>query len=280
MVILSSSCMSCPRFLINVCVHQVISEIQEEYQPPKSTGNSFSTSTTGKKFDRMRTMTLNDDVLVGRKTEKSEVIDLIGQPSDKLCKVISVWGMGGLGKTTLVRSIYRSQQLDDWNWKRAWVTAPRPFDNKVLITTLASQLLPDDDPSKKQLRDYDLLKTLLRDDYNKKLDDLREKIDQFLQNENCLIVLDDLSSIEDWNLVRDQWAKAKSIIVTTREYSVAKYCSGGDMNTHKLQVLQEEDALALFLKKVLLNIPLSIITISPSTRALTPDKILEDISIL
>lgn len=263
MVILSSSCMSCPRFLINVCVHQVISEIQEEYQPPKSTGNSFSTSTTGKKFDRMRTMTLNDDVLVGRKTEKSEVIDLIGQPSDKLCKVISVWGMGGLGKTTLVRSIYRSQQLDDWNWKRAWVTATRPFDNEVLIRTLASQLLHDSNTA------------------NMKLDDLRKKIDQLLQNDNnYLIVLDDLSSIEEWNLVRDQWAKAKRIIVSTREYSVAKYCSGGDMNTHKLQVLQEEDALALFLKKVLLNIPLSIITISPSTRALTPDKILEDISIL
>ncbi|AQK39556.1 Disease resistance protein RPM1 [Zea mays] len=223
------------RIIVSTQQVEVISEIQEEYQPPKSTGNSFSTSTTGKKFDRMRTMTLNDDVLVGRKTEKSEVIDLIGQPSDKLCKVISVWGMGGLGKTTLVRSIYRSQQLDDWNWKRAWVTATRPFDNEVLIRTLASQLLHDSNTA------------------NMKLDVLRKKIDQLLLNENYLIVLDDLSSIEEWNLVRDQWAKAKRIIVTTREYSVAKYCSGGDMNTHKLQVLQEEDALALFLKKVFNN---------------------------
>ncbi|KAJ1292148.1 hypothetical protein BS78_02G369800 [Paspalum vaginatum] len=183
------------------------SDIQEEYKQPKSTGgDNFSTSTTRKKFDRTRTIALDDEVLVGRKTEKSKVLQLIGQPHDMQgCKVISVWGMGGLGKTTLVRSIYRSQQLG--GWKRAWVTALRPFNPEVL------ELIP-------------------------------------LLEKECLIVLDDLSSTEEWDLIRDRLAKAKRIIVTTRENSVAKYCSGGNMNMHNLQILQHEEAFSLFVKKV------------------------------
>ncbi|VAI26824.1 unnamed protein product [Triticum turgidum subsp. durum] len=73
---------------------------------------NFHNSTGRKKFDRSRTLALGDEVLCGRETEKSVVIKLVGQPDhNEGHKVISVWGMGGLGKTTLVRSIYRSQQL-------------------------------------------------------------------------------------------------------------------------------------------------------------------------
>lgn len=252
------------------CVHQVIisepifhpatpsNEIHEEYQQPKSTG-----ANNRKKFDRRRTMALDDDVLVGRKTEKSKVIDLIGQPSDSDTegrKVISVWGMGGLGKTTLVRSIYRSQQLGDW--RRGWVTAPRPFNNEVLIRALVLQLLTDDPTAASEIKQkkLDQERTNLA---TMRLDGLREKLEQLLEkHKNCLIVLDDLSSIEEWNLVRDQLEKAKRIIVTTREHKVAKSCSGDmDMYIHQLQVLEQEEALALFLKKVLLNISLSIIPI-------------------
>jgi hypothetical protein len=97
-----------------------------------------------------------------------------------------------------------------------------------------------------------------------RLDDLRKELVQLLEkHKNCLIVLDDLSSIEEWNLVKDQLEKAKRIIVSTRQNSVAKYCSGGDNNTHKLQYLKQEfeqlfqserrqeEALELFQKKVL-----------------------------
>jgi len=224
-------------------------------------------------------MALDDDVLFGRKTEKSKVIDLIGQPSDiEECKVISVWGMGGLGKTTLVRSIYRSQQLG--NWKRAWVTAPRPFNNEVLIRTLVLQLLTDDPTAASEIKQKKLdddptaaseikQKKLDQERTNiatMRLDDLRKRLKQILEkHKNCLIVLDDLSSIEEWNLVRDHLAKARRVIVTTREHKVAKHCSREDMNTHQLQVLEKEEALALFVKKVLLNIiSLSIIPIEMS----------------
>ncbi|VAI52980.1 unnamed protein product [Triticum turgidum subsp. durum] len=115
-------------------------EIQKENQGPNSAGEDKAcNSAARKKFDLSKTLVLADEVLCGRETEKSIVIKSVVQPDNNQgCKVISVWGMGGLGKTTLVRSIYRSRQLG--GWKRAWATALRPFNPEVLLRDLALQL--------------------------------------------------------------------------------------------------------------------------------------------
>ena len=105
------------------------SEIQEEEQQAKDAGanDRASDSGAGKKFGGSITMSLVDEVLLGRSTEKSKLIALVGQPEDNMgFKVISVWGMGGIGKTTLAQSVYRSPQLG--SWKCAWATALRPFN--------------------------------------------------------------------------------------------------------------------------------------------------------
>lgn len=110
------------------------SEIEEGEQQPKLEGaDKASDDSAAKKFGRSKTMALVDEVLLGRKSEKDKLIKLVGKPEDRQgLKVISVWGMGGIGKTTLVRSVYRSPQLG--NWKRAWATALRPFNPEQLIT--------------------------------------------------------------------------------------------------------------------------------------------------
>jgi hypothetical protein len=41
---------------------------------------------------------LKESQLVGRENEKSELINLISKQDDQETMVISVWGMGGLGK--------------------------------------------------------------------------------------------------------------------------------------------------------------------------------------
>lgn len=70
-------------------------EIQEEDQEPKDAGRGKdSASTDGKKFHRSRTMTLTDEMLTGRVTDKSTVIGLIDPTrGEGDGKVISVWGM-------------------------------------------------------------------------------------------------------------------------------------------------------------------------------------------
>ncbi|XBI43279.1 hypothetical protein VPH35_108069 [Triticum aestivum] len=222
-------------------------EIQEEYHELNNAGEEkVHNSTARKKFDRSRTLALADEVLCGRETEKSILIKLVSHPdNDQGCKVISVWGMGGLGKTTLVRSIYRSQQLG--SWKRAWATALRPFNPEVLLRDLAMQL---QDTIQEGPAGLTATGTQKKSISVLKLQDLKDELARVLKSKRCLVVLDDISSTSEWDLVKSCLDNAGRIIVTTRQKNVAKKCSREDKNMYCLEGLKDDDALDLFIKKV------------------------------
>ncbi|XP_044949297.1 disease resistance protein Pik-2-like isoform X2 [Hordeum vulgare subsp. vulgare] len=223
-------------------------EIQEGNQERNNPGEEKVHDITGrKKFDRSRTMALTDEVLYGRETEKSVLIEIIAQRDHSHgCKVISVWGMGGLGKTTLVRSIYRSQQLNDW--KRAWATVLRPFNPDVLLRDLALQLQNtiQEDPAgltetAAQTRSISVMN----------VQELKEEVARVLKTKMCLLVLDDILSTSEWDLVKSCLDNAGRIIVTTREKNIAEHCSKEHM--YHLKGLKDDAALDLFIKKVFKN---------------------------
>ncbi|KAF7082195.1 hypothetical protein CFC21_086076 [Triticum aestivum] len=204
-------------------------------------------STAGKKFERSRTLALTDEVLCGRETEKSVLIKLVDQPDNNQgCKVISVWGMGGLGKTTLVRSIYQSQQLG--GWKRAWATALRPFNPEVLLRDLALQLQNtiQEGPAGSAATTGAQKKSISV----MKLQELKDELARVLKLKRCLVVLDDIWSTSEWDLVKSCLDNAGRIIVTTRQKDIAKHCSREDKNMYCLEGLKDDAALDLFKKKV------------------------------
>ncbi|KAF7087786.1 hypothetical protein CFC21_090949 [Triticum aestivum] len=222
-------------------------EIQDEPQESNNAGeDKVGNSTARKKFGCSRTLGLADEVVCGRETEKSILIRLVGQPDNSQgSKVISVWGMGGLGKTTVVRSIYRSQQLG--GWKRAWATALRPFNPEVLLRDLALQLQNtiQEDPvgstaTGVQKKNISVMK----------LQDLKDELARILKVQKCLLVLDDILSTSEWDLVKSCLHNAGRIIVTTRQKDVAKHCSREDKNMYCLEGLKDDAALDLFMKKV------------------------------
>ncbi|KAF7087789.1 hypothetical protein CFC21_090951 [Triticum aestivum] len=220
-------------------------EIQEEDQEPYIAGeDKICNSTARKKFDRSRTLALADELLCGRETEKFFLIKLVGQPDNKCCTVISVWGMGGLGKTSLVRSIYRSQELG--GWKRAWATALRPFKPEVLLKDLALQLqnTVQEDPAGATTGAQKKSISVMN------LQELKEELARVLKMKRCLVVLDDILSTSEWELVKSCLYNAGRIIVTTRENSIAKHCSVEDKNRYHLGGLKEDAALDLLKKKV------------------------------
>lgn len=71
--------------------------------------------------------------------------------------------------------------------------------------------------------------------------------------ERCLIVMDDLSSIAEWDMIIQNLPKmenASRIVITTREENITKHCSPKQEYIYKLEVLEYRDALDLFTKKV------------------------------
>ena len=161
---------------------------------------------------------------IGREKEKEDIIKLITTEDSQL-EVISVWGMGGLGKTTLVRDIYQDEKLSGKFGKRACATIMRPFNVNELLQNLASQF-----------------------GYKDVLE-----MDNELPGKKYLIVLDDLSSNEEWDTIIPYFRAAETssrIIVTTREKDIATHCSKKDENIYELQSLDGSFALDLFIKKV------------------------------
>ena len=241
--------------LMSTNENENVNEIQEEGgQQPQGMGSGNALSTTSAvekmKLDRSNTIVIPEDVIVGRSTEKQKVINSVGQPNDNTSslKVISVWGMGGIGKTTLVRTVYRSQQLGEW--KRAWATALRPFSPDALLRNLCLQLLIGIQEDSMAGGDTQKKKNVGTMGFQ----DMIIELSQLLEKQKCLIVLDDLSSNQEWDSIKDYLAKARRVILTTREKTVAKHCSGDDRNMHCLNGLEDDAAFELFKKKVLQNL--------------------------
>lgn len=200
-----------------------------------------------------RIYSLEESQLIGRDREKSDIMQLIlNQSGQDQLQVISVWGMGGLGKTTLVKDSYQSQSLSSMFEKRACVTVMRPFILGEFLKNLVMQL--DVESSERSGIHFggSTRKSLAM----LEVEDLIKELARLLENKRCLIVLDDLSSTVVWDLIIKSLPRIKNtsrIIVTTREENVARHCSSKQENVYKLNVLQYKDALDLFTKKVMIQ---------------------------
>ncbi|KAF7106622.1 hypothetical protein CFC21_107340 [Triticum aestivum] len=186
------------------------------------------------------TAILEGSEVVGREREKSHILKLIADPENKV-QVISVWGMGGLGKTALVKDIYESRELSGVFNKHAFLSIMSPFCYEVLLWSLAIQL--------------GVAETSGGTVYSsrREVEGLKYDLANFLREKRCLIVLDDLSSTTEWDMIMQifhHYENGSQIIVTTREESIANYCSRHQENVYKLRGLDKKHALVFFTKKV------------------------------
>ncbi|TVU04827.1 hypothetical protein EJB05_47962, partial [Eragrostis curvula] len=208
-----------------------------------------------KSITRIKTIAsaLEESQLIGREREKYDIVKLISnQPNLKL-SVISVWGMGGIGKTTLIKDVFQTQKLSGMFEKRACVTVMRPFILKDLLERLITQLNAESSEKKASI---DLMIGTGSKTSMMGVEELTKELSRILKGKKCLIVLDDVSSNGEWDHIIQCFPKFDNtclIVVTTREESIAKHCSVKHENIYKLKVLAYDDALELFTKKFSFN---------------------------
>lgn len=143
----------------------------------------------------------------------------------------------------LVQSVYGSRYLNGLFQKSAWVTAMHPFDAMGIFKSLALQLheVPTDF-SALGLGIQNKLATMA-------LEDLIQESIQLLEGRKYLLVIDDMLSFAEWDLILPflpEENKSSRIIITTREQCVAARSS----REYKLGPLQDEPALDLLKEKV------------------------------
>ncbi|KAJ4837724.1 hypothetical protein Tsubulata_044361 [Turnera subulata] len=187
---------------------------------------------------------LDEDDIVGMEESTEQLLAWLTEDEPRRT-VISIVGMGGLGKTTLVTRVYNNQILkrdfDCW----AWIAVSRAYEASDLLRNMIKQFFGTTQvpaPSTLGSMNYRQLLGML-------IDHLHQK--------RYVIVLDDVWSIDLWSKIRGAFpnnGKGSRIILTTRNENVATSIGIGS-HVHRLQALQEKDAWALFCKKAFWNDP-------------------------
>jgi len=89
-------------------------------------------------------LNVEESQLVGLDEPKKNIMELIGKPREPMehkgPRVVSLVGMGGIGKTTHTKNVFDSKDLSDMFTTRAWITVSQSFDEKEIFKEMVKQL--------------------------------------------------------------------------------------------------------------------------------------------
>ncbi|XP_025820780.1 putative disease resistance protein RGA4 [Panicum hallii] len=168
-----------------------------------------------------------DIVSRSRNEEKKKIVKILLDNANNVdLLVLPIVGLGGLGKTTFIQLVYSDPEIKKHFQFRKWCCVSDDFD----VCNIARSICNSSEK-----------------DSEKALQDLQKE----LSGKRCLLVLDDV-----WNQDVNKWEKLKTclqhagtgsaLLTTTRDAKVAQIMSGGKVQPHKLENL--DDA---FLKEIL-----------------------------
>ncbi|KAL3507743.1 hypothetical protein ACH5RR_033125 [Cinchona calisaya] len=173
-----------------------------------------------------------EEYFVGMKDDIKQLVSFITNEEIRSHRVISIYGMGGLGKTTLARKIYNHVDVQRAFKAFAWVSVTQQYNTRTVFRDVLKQLLPDQQKnSMEKMEDMELIVELYK----------------FQKDTKCLVVLDDLWEIEDWKFLSRAFpfAEANSkILITTRNQKLAEV-----EFSYPLQFLNEDEGWELLRKR-------------------------------
>jgi len=193
--------------------------------------------------------------VIGRQNEQDEIINLLMQPhphgdgdGDKSLCVIPIVGIGGLGKTTLAKSVFNDKRMDQLFQLKMWVCISNDFNiRKIIINIINSETTSTFTSSSAPSSCLPQLENINNLDIVQLVSRLRQK----LSGQKFFVVLDDV-----WNDDRAKWLELKNlmkvgaagskIMVTTRSNSIASMM--GNVPSYVLGGLSPKDCISLFVK--------------------------------
>ncbi|KAE8665104.1 hypothetical protein F3Y22_tig00112686pilonHSYRG00021 [Hibiscus syriacus] len=184
-----------------------------------------------------------DDDLVGIKKAQHELLGWL-MAEEPRRTVITVVGMGGSGKTTLVANTFNKQSVKRHFEFCTWVTVSQQYAIEELFRSIAKDIYNQ--------TTGDVLMQVDTITYR----GLVETLVQFLQSRRYLVVLDDVWSIHLWqeiNIAFPEGMSGSRVVVTTRREDVVPCQSGFVSHVHRIQPLRMNDAWELFCKKAFPN---------------------------
>ncbi|XP_028122291.1 disease resistance protein RPM1-like [Camellia sinensis] len=187
-----------------------------------------------------------DDDLVGIEDGKKQLLDWLTDKKESQRTVISVVGMGGSGKTTLVAQAYNSQIVKRQFDCYAWITVSQTY----VVNDLLRSMIKEFYGGAKEAIPMDLSSMSYRE--------LIQMITDFLRLKRYVIVFDDVWSSNLWRDIHvsllDEGLGSR-VILTTRNEEIASSSFGVKSYVHYIKLLGVSDAWNLFCMKAFSSNP-------------------------
>ncbi|KAF7099580.1 hypothetical protein CFC21_101201 [Triticum aestivum] len=195
--------------------------------------------------------------IFGRDDDKEGVVKLLlDQQYQRKVQVLPIFGMGGLGKTTLAKMVYNDQDVQQHFQMKMWHCVSHNFDVIALLKSIIELAINDlSEKEKEREKELDPHETWR---HSSSIEVLKKKLDRVIGWKRFLLVLDDV-----WNEEKRMWddelkpllcsvgGPGSIIVVTCRSKQVASImCT---VKPHELTFLSEEDSWELFSNKAFSN---------------------------
>lgn len=240
-------CLQNPAFShkIGNCIkelNQQLDDIQKEANNFNFTinlGSNKPTTAAEVSSQRMTSEFIQSDI-VGDKIEKNTrelVQDLITNDSNLNIKVVSIVGMGGIGKTTLAQKILKETIVERHFKMRIWLSITQHFDETELLRTAIKHAGGD--------HGWEQDKTLLM-----------QTLTDILSKDRFLLVMDDVWGVEAWSHVlrvpilnaSDKQPGSRVLLTTRSEVLTSQLQT--NFHQHHVSLLDENDAWSLLQKQL------------------------------